>query len=137
MFSHYELSNDDFEVAFREGTFPPECFGHEAHLRLAWIHIGQYGITQALENICTQLRSFTKRVGAEDKYNHTLTIAAARTVFHFMQKSRSNNFHDFMQEYPRLRTHFRELIFAHYSTDIFTNERAKREWMEPELLPYN
>jgi hypothetical protein len=53
-----------------------------------------------------------------------------------MQKSRSHRFQDFMEEFPRLRTHFRDLIFAHYSFDIFKMEQARQQWMEPDLLPY-
>ena len=136
MATHYQLTDTAFESAFREGTLSPDLFNHEAHLRLAWIHVRAYGLEQAEKNICTQLRAFTERVGAAAKYNHTLTIAAVKTVHHFMQKSRSYRFRDFMEEFPRLRTHFRDLIFAHYNFDIFQMEQARQQWMEPDLLSY-
>jgi hypothetical protein len=80
---HYHLDDAAFETAFANASLDPSLFSHEAHLRLAWIHIHQYGIEQAIENICSQLMAFTKAVGAADKYNHTLTIAAVRAVYHF------------------------------------------------------
>lgn len=137
MATHYQLTDSEFESAFREGTLSPELFDHEAHLRLAWIHVRAYGWEQAICNICSQLKAFTIKAGAAHKYHHTLTIAAIKTVHHFMQKSRSESFRDFVVEFPRLRTHFRDLIFAHYSRDIFTDAQAKQFWVEPDLLAYS
>lgn len=114
----------------------PAIFNHEAHLRLAWIHITKYGVDQAIENICTQLLDFVKAVGAEDKYNKTLTIAAVRAVYHFINKSETGNFNDFIGQNPRLKYNFRELIAAHYGIDVFNSETAKREYVEPDLLPF-
>lgn len=136
MATHYQLTDSEFESAFREGTLSPALFDHEAHLRLAWIHLRTYGLEQAISNICSQLKAFTIKAGAAHKYHHTLTIAAIKTVHHFMQKSRSESFRDFVEEFSRLRTHFRDLIFAHYSMDIFKMEQARQQWLEPDLLPY-
>jgi hypothetical protein len=67
-------------------------------------------------------------VGASTKYNETLTIAAVRTVYHFMLKSKSHNFQDFIVGNLRLTHNFKELLLQHYKTDIFTSETAKREF---------
>lgn len=68
---HYTLTDTAFEAAFADCTLPVEWFTHEAHLRLAWLHIKQYGLVKATENICNQLIQFTAFVGAQHKYNAT------------------------------------------------------------------
>jgi hypothetical protein len=40
---HFSLTDIEFENQFENGTLKPELFSHEAHVRLAWIHIKKYG----------------------------------------------------------------------------------------------
>lgn len=133
---HFDLSDDVFEQKFRDGAFDPALFSHEAHLRLAWIHIHKYGEAKAIEHIGVQLPAFVERVGATGKYNLTLTVAAIKAVNHFYNRSAADNFYDFINEFPRLKYNFKELMQYHYSTDIFKSEKAKQQYMEPELLPF-
>ena len=133
---HYQLSDDEFESQFANCKLDPSVFSHEAHLRLAWIHLRKYGIDTAVENIVTQLQQFVSHAGAADKYHHTLTIAAVHAVNHFIVRSHIDNFSDFIAESPQLRDKFRELINSHYSIDIFRNEDARRHYIAPDLQPF-
>ena len=136
MESHYDLSDDQFEMQFQTAKLPTSLFNHEAHVRLAWIHIKKYGCEIAIENITSQIMAYVIAIGETEKYNMTLTVAAVKAVNHFMQKSSSNNFPDFIAEFPRLNTNFRELIALHYKMDIYHSAIAKREYVEPDLLPF-
>ena len=40
---HYQLSDEEFEQQFQNCLLSPVLFTHEAHLRLAFIHILKYG----------------------------------------------------------------------------------------------
>jgi len=97
----------------------------------------QYGIEKALKNVPNQIMQFVDNLGAIDKYNHTLTIAAIKIVYHFRLKSNTNNSKDFIQEYPRLTKNFKALLACHYQQDIFNNELAKKEYVIPDLLPFD
>ncbi len=121
---------------FKAATLEPSLFNHEAHLHLAYLYIQKFGLEKAIDEICQDLKNYVKQVGAENKYHHTLTVAAIQIVNHFMQKSNSNNFHDFIHEFPRLKTSFKELIQQHYSFDIFQNEMSKEKFLEPDLIPF-
>lgn len=136
MENHLEISDTAFEREFENGSFNPEWFTHEAHLRLAWIHIRKYGKKQAILNISEQLFNFVSLLGAQHKYNKTLTIAAIEIVSHFMQKSKTENFQDFIYEFPRLNSHFKDLIASHYKTDIFTSPEAKKVYLKPDLCDF-
>lgn len=130
-------SDLEFIEQFENCILDPATFSHEAHLRLAWIHIQMFGVKQAKDNIQKQLQNFVAHVGAKDKYHETLTIASIEAVNHFMQKSISNNFDDFLIEFPQLTDDFKSLINSHYSFDIFNSTKAKNEYLKPDVLPFN
>ncbi|SNZ00353.1 hypothetical protein [Flagellimonas pacifica] len=137
MEKHFELSDFEFEKQFIDCKLSPSNFSHEAHLRLAWININKYGIAKAEKNIQNQLQKYVESVGAKDKYNTTLTLAAIKAVYHFMLKSNSNNFKDFMNEFPQLKNNFKRLMDCHYGFDIYNSDKAKTEFLEPDLLPFD
>ena len=137
METHFDLSDNDFEQHFATCKLSPVLFSHEAHLRLAWIHIDKYGISKAIANTCTQLKQFVVSIGAEDKYNETVTIAAIKAVYHFKLKSETTNFHDFILRNPKLKNNFKELLSHHYTTDIFNSKEARNRFIQPDLLPFD
>ena len=134
--NHADLSDEQFAEAFKNCTLPPSLFSHEAHLRLAWIHLKKDDLETAITTICDQLTAFVNHVGARDKYHKTLTVAAVKIVAHFMQRFSGNKFFDFIVQCPELKTNFKDLIKSHYSFDIFNSEQAKMDYLEPNLLPF-
>ena len=136
MEKHYQLTDQQFEQQFKNCTLDPSLFTHEAHLRLAWIHIKKYGEEQAIINVCEQIRRFAENAGAHNKYNETVTIAAIKAVHHFMKRSDTNSFTKLIEEFPGLKNNFKVVIGSHYSIDVFKSGEAKEKYMEPDLLPF-
>ncbi len=137
MEAHLSLDDQTFMDQFRIGKLDAQIFTHEAHLRLAWLHIRKFGELVALENITGQIIHYVTLLGARDKYNETLTIAAVKTVKHFMDKREIDDFQEFINTYPRLKFQFKDLLLQHYKVDIFNNEKAKSEFVEPDLMPFS
>lgn len=137
MYDHFQLSDKAFEQQFASLQLNPALFSHEAHLRLAWIHVTRYGIDQAIENVTNQIKAFAEHHGAHGKYHTTVTIAAVRAVYHFVIKSDSANFKDFITEFPQLKNEFTKLLASHYSTDIFKSTAARESFLEPDLAPFD
>lgn len=135
--AHRLLTDGEFKEQFQNGTFQPASFTHEAHLRLAWIYIRQYGIDKAVEQVRLHLQKFVALHGASDKYNETVTVASIMAVYHFMLRSQAQNFNDFIAENQGLKYNLKELLLTHYDTNIFADTKAKREFLEPELLPFD
>lgn len=133
---HLQLSDEDFEQQFSSAMLPRALFTHEAHLRLAWLHMKKYGIATAIENITAQLKNYVIVLGVADKYNETVTVAAVKMVNHFYTQSNEMDFGIFIKENKRLVTNFKELIQLHYSFNIFTADEAKQQYIEPDLLPF-
>lgn len=137
MEKHWTLSDQEFEEQLITCTLPPSIFSHEAHLRLAWIYITKYGIELAIIKIQKQLKHYVNFLGAEEKYNTTLTIAATKAVHHFILKSDSDSFKNLITEFPRLKYNFTDLMDQHYGFDIYNSKKAKAEYLKPDLAPFN
>lgn len=137
MQDHFIFSDEAFEKAFENKTLAPHFFDHEAHLRLAYIHIQKYGIDQAIQNMCTQIKAYAESLGAYDKFHKTVTVAAVKAVYHFMLKTETDNFKEFIHENPRLKTNFMDLLSQHYGIDLFNNEQARLSFLQPDLLPFD
>lgn len=137
MTHHTDYTDTQFEQAFQSCIFPPALFNHEAHLRLAWLYLNHYGETEAIERISTQLRAYVMALGASDKFNQTLTVAAIKATQHFRGRSKATQFSESLAEWPRLLTDFRALMAAHYSFDVFESTVAKQRYLEPDLLPFD
>lgn len=136
MEDHQQLSDIDFEDKFADCSLDPKVFTHEAHLRLTWIHIIKYGVDQAIINIPTQIKKYVASLGAQSKYNETVTIAGIKAVNHFIQHSEQDTFAGFISENKQLKEDFKGLLLTHYKTNIFESDLAKKEFIEPELLPF-
>jgi len=136
MEQHFILTDKEFEEQFASASLDPTLFSHEAHLRLAWIHISKYGETKAIENITEQLQNFVRHIGEAGKYNKTLTIAAIKAVKHFMQKAPLKTFYEFITAYQILKTNFKNIIEQHYSFDIYNSTIAKEKYIKPDLLEF-
>lgn len=134
---HFTLTDIELEKQFQSCSLDPAIFTHEAHLRLAWLYINKYGADKAIDNICCQLQNFVDSLGLKNKYNETVTIAAVKAIYHFMLKSKTDNFRDFITENSRLKYSFKELMAFHYQTDIFNSPTAKEMYLMPELLPFD
>lgn len=136
METHRTLNDVEFQEQFEDTSLNPELFTHEAHLRLAWIHIKKYGEKKAIKNLTAQIFAFADNHGAPNKFNMTVTVAAIKAVHHFYKKSASNTFQEFIVEFPRLKTHFKALMASHYSFDIYQSPASKSQFLAPDLLPF-
>ncbi|MEZ0541125.1 hypothetical protein [Fibrella arboris] len=137
MKDHRQLSDDDFAHQFETAVLDPALFNHEAHLRVAWLHLAKHGAEKAVVTVNEQLIGYVACLGARDKYNRTLTTAAIKTVHHFMQRAQGASFLELIDAFPQLTQNFRGLLASHYSVDIFGLDLAKATYLEPDLLPFD
>lgn len=136
MEKHYRFTDEVYEQKFRDCKFPPLYFSHEAHLRLAYIHLEKYGLEQSIENMCTQIYDFAIKYGATMKFNATVTYASLQIMYHYMNKGESENFPDLMKEFPHLLEDFKGEIQKYYSWDVFRSLEAKAKIHKPDLKPF-
>ena len=137
MEKHYQFTDQGLLLAMENSALDPKLFSHEAHLRWGWLLLEYNSLEEAINKACTQLKQYTTHLGAFDKYNETVTIAAMRAIHHFRLKSEADNFMDFIVDCSRLKTSFKELMDAHYSENIFNSVLAKKQYLQPDKAPFN
>lgn len=125
-----------FIQAFESGDFPPERFNHKAHIKLAWMYLDQFSEEIAIDKTCRAIQNFDRLHGDGTKYHVTLTVAAVKMVHHFKQKSNASIFEEFITEFPKLNTSFRQLLYQHYGKNVVEDPLAKTTYLEPDLLPF-
>lgn len=135
--SHYEFTDDEFERLFADCVFASDLFSHEAHLRLAFIHVKKYGEAGAIMHITGQIKRYVNKLGVTDKYNETVTVAAIKIVNRFYKEKEWSSFKVFIDGNERLINGFRSLLQSHYSKDIFGMEEARSTYLEPDLLAFD
>ncbi|MFY0598958.1 MAG: hypothetical protein JXR03_04765 [Cyclobacteriaceae bacterium] len=133
---HSQFSDEEFEHQFESFKLKPRLFSHEAHLRLAYIHIKKYGVNRAEQNMCQQIKGYAESLGVFDKFNKTVTIASVKVMNHFMQKSEPDSFTDLTHEFPNLLDDFKGILRQHYGFNVFADKQAKKEFIEPDLLSF-
>jgi len=131
------MTDQEFVHLFETGKLSPSLFTHEAHLRLAYIYLKNFGEKTAINKCCEGIRQFDRLHGDGTKFHKTLTVASVKAVRHFMQKSRSTTFDGMIAEFPRLKTSFKQLLNQHYAFDLLKNPEAKTEYVAPDLIPFD
>lgn len=133
---HHLLTDQEFEEKFKDCTLSSVLFTHEAHLRLSYIYIRKYGLDIAIKDLCEQIDNFDQKFGDGTKFNKTVTIASAQILYHFINKTKTSNFRELLDEFPVLKNDFLGLLKSHYTLDIFKSKKARQEYLEPDLLPF-
>ena len=133
---HHLLTNDEFEEKFSNCDMPAVIFTHEAHLRLAYIHIAKYGVEKAIDNLSTQIANCDDKYGDGTKFNKASTITATKVVHSFVKKSKASDFNSFLVEFPKLKTNFSEIIKEYNSFKALENKSSKEAHLETNLLAF-
>jgi len=133
MATHTASSDDrDFRAAFETGKVSPEAFNHEAHLRLVYVYVVEHGPEVAQERMREALLGFLAAHQIPTaKFHETLTGAWVLAVSHFMDRSTSSSFAEFItQSQPLLDS---KVMLTHYSAATLFSPEARASYVEPDL----
>ena len=104
---------------FERCEYALEAFHHGEHLKVAWTYLQLYGYEAALARMREGLLRFSAHHNKKG-YNETITVFWMR----MLQKSKGA-FHNMAKEQ----------LFLHYTRERVMSEEARRQWIEPDLLP--
>jgi DNA-binding MarR family transcriptional regulator len=130
------LSDDDeqFLLAFEAGEIPGHAFGHEDHLRMAWLYLRRYDLPTATERAMVGLRRFLANSGMPGLYNETLTQLWIKLVHQAVRQSPEiDDFKQFIARHEHLLD--RGLPYKHYDRKTLMSEPARHGWVEPDRVP--
>lgn len=131
---------DPNDLRFRQnvesGALTPSDFGHREHVRLAYVYLADHDDVTAHRLVRQALLTFLAHHGIEaSHYHETMTRAWLLAVRHFMERSpaTSSTADDFIEMNPELLDS--KIMLTHYSADMLFSDRARAEFVEPDLDP--
>lgn len=132
--SHHTASPEDleFRAAFERLEIAPAGFSHEAHLRLAYVYLVENDLASAQSRMREVLLAF---LAANDippeKFHETLTGAWIKAVRHFMDRSPSASFAEFLANSQPLCDS--KVMLTHYSAEVLFSPEARTAYVAPNL----
>ena len=128
------MNDREFVKAFHESTLSSEDFRHRGHLRLAWLVLRRHTLEEALQFLSLGIKQYASSKGAGGTYNESLTQFWIRIVNHAVQMHPSaQEFAQFIDTFPILLD--KQLPFHHWRRETLGGNRARSDWLEPDLWP--
>jgi hypothetical protein len=117
-----------------DGSLEAGQFSHLDHVHAAWQCLREDPLPQATHRFSGLLRDFVKRVGAEDKYHHTLTVALMHLI-DSRRRAETGDWGAFVRSNGDLLRDARKLVEQHYAPELLDSPEARREFVEPNRAP--
>jgi hypothetical protein len=116
-------------------TGPGGRFGHRQHINLAFYAVRRYGMPEAVGVICGWIRQIAAYGRAPQKYHYTVSRAWVELVAHHVAEDPDcADFDVFADRNPALLD--KRLLSGHYRSSTLAGREARRDWVEPDLLPF-
>ena len=129
------MTDEEFLCAFESSRLAPHEFDHRAHVRAAWLTLQRYPLEEAIERTCVGIERLATHFGAASKFNRTMSEALIRLMNRAASNSAATSFDEYLQANPWLRGDVRVALAEYYSASQLHSDRAKREFVLPDLQP--
>jgi hypothetical protein len=116
-------------------TGPAGEFRHRQHINLAFYAVQRHGMPEAVDMICGWIQQIAAYERAPQKYHHTVSRAWVELVAHHAAADPDcADFDVFAERNPALLD--KRLLGKHYRSSTLAAGPARRDWVEPDLLPF-
>ncbi len=134
-----DLTDRDLRVAFENQSISHPDWNHRCHLRMAYIYLRAHPLEEATDVLRAGIQKLNAAHGVEDSltrgYHETMTCAWLHLVhFTMAQFGPENDSRSFLDAQPHLGT--KTLLRLYYSRPHIVSERAKAEFVAPDLAPF-
>ncbi|MFF3067240.1 hypothetical protein [Kitasatospora sp. NPDC057936] len=123
----------EFTALMQEATAGAERFDHRRHVHLTWLAVRRHGRAAALTLVADGIRATATRAGAPQKFHVTMTRAWVELVAR--HATDDEDFTAFADRHPDLFD--KGLLARHYRPGTLADDRARTEWIEPDLKPFD
>lgn len=133
METYYKTDNEIHELvlAFEACSFHPSEFRHYQHLTVALWYVWHLSPEAAIEKMTNGIRRLAEAYGKMG-YHETITLFWLRLVSNFVAEQRARSLSVTANALIE-RCNNKDLIGQFYSAELLATERAKAEWVEPDL----
>mgnify|MGYP001612604031 FL=1 len=131
------MDDDPLWEAFQAHALTQSEWTHEAHLRIAWMHVTRYPLDEAHVRMRVGIIRLNERHGLvespERGYFETLTRVWLVLVLAAQRERHADSSPALLAACPELLE--RERPLRHYSREILKTVRARAIFVEPDLAP--
>ncbi len=117
--------------SFENETLQAEHFGHKQHIIVAHMMLQKYDGITAIYRFAQGIKSLTKKAGADDKFNATITVAMMSIIAERMNKIKDQHVDDFLAENHDL--YESNPLKNHFTTERLNSNLARETFLLPDL----
>ncbi len=143
------MNDDEFLAGFEACTLARSEWTHEAHVRMAWLYLTRYPLSEALKRVRSGIQqlndTFSKAETVQEQsrppcghqpkqsggYHDTITVAFVRLIAARLRDD--DTFLAFRDRNPDLFDHTLTALLRHYTKKRLHSAKAKRTFIEPDL----
>lgn len=126
------MTDDSFLAAFEAATLDPVAFTHEAHIRMGWIYVTRYPLTEAIGRFAAHLKVFAAASGAAGKYHETITWFYMLLIAERQALGRHSSFKAFLKRNEDLVAK-PSILTQYYRAETLASEAARQHYLLPDM----
>jgi hypothetical protein len=124
------MTDGEFLRALEECALPESDFGHEAHVRAAYLYLLSGEFAGALGRMRRAIRNYARHLGNADRYHETITVAYVALIQqHVAERGDGGTWEKFKHENPDLLRP--GLLLQYYPARQLNCELARRVFLLP------
>lgn len=124
-----------FVEAFESCTLPGEQFQHQDHVKLAWLYLSTYTLTETLARYAEGIKRFARAHGQDGLYHETITWAYILVINERMQRGAPDqSWEDFATQNADLLARGKATLQAYYTSDTLSSELARATFVLPDRI---
>ncbi|MGL6070430.1 MAG: hypothetical protein ACRC1E_04145 [Craterilacuibacter sp.] len=130
-------NHQTFLRALENGNLPVSSFNQQTRLYAAWAYHRDYPVREAAARCAYAFSRYALTQGLADSYHHTLTMATLILLYQRIaeQPAIAEDWEHFCHANHDMLTDTVSMVRCHYSADLLGHERARKVFVEPDLVP--
>lgn len=128
------MDHQTFRAAFESCSLDRDDWDHVAHLRLAWLYLGELDLDAAVARMRAGIFAYDKGTDRLCNYHESMTRFWLTLIDQARRRAPAGeDFEAFLARNPRLTD--KTLILEYYHHPTIVDERARKEWVPPDKKP--
>ena len=128
--AHPAITIDDME----QNRIAGGSFNHEAHVYLAWLYLGQYPVTEAIDRFTSALKRLTLKLGVPGKYHETISWFFMLIIAERRKGKARQDWAAFKAENDDLLRREDNVLSRYYSKETLATDAARCSFVLPDRL---
>ena len=109
-------------------------FRHRQHLEVTFWYLRSKGVEAGGQAVARAIEAFATHLGHANKFHQTITLCWVRLVAAAIAEAGPCDSPDaLIAAHPGLLD--KRLPFRFYTSELLSSDKARREWVEPDLRP--